>query len=314
MARTRTRSTGARRTRRRAAAWGRRLQDRLLPAMLALALSFGAILNTVGVAAHNLGARPGLHFVNGGKIFLPRGAMWYHIPGLGDLDLAPQNIGGQGNLRNGDVAVLDRNPARLQSMDVDFSLAPGAYALLILEQSGEGSLLALRLSAMTDPASPFDNALVRFVDGEEVQRQPLPELGPTLDPGRHQLRLGPAGATSQLRVDGRDQPLDLDLAGLRPALALGSGERDLSLHRWAVSGLDAQGAATTQVLAWSRLETVGRWGLGLLQAAGALWLLLVGAPVLAVAWDSRQAPDRLLVAATLRRGRGPSTACSACCQ
>ena len=43
-------------------------------------------------------------------------------------------------------------------------------ALLVSGSGLLGSLLALRLSAMTDPASHFDNALVRFVAAAEVLR------------------------------------------------------------------------------------------------------------------------------------------------
>ncbi len=267
--------------------------------LAALLLSFGAIFNTLVVTVQNLGDRDGIRYINGGKIFFERGAMWYHTPGLRRLGLAPQNIGGQANLRNNDFALFEPPVEQLESMEVDFSLAPGAFMLAVLdhpEHGGEGSLRAVRLCAFEGQDTPFVNAVLRFEEGRVVERVPLPELGAQLSPGRHRLRIELVGQNQiAVQVDDDRVTVPFSLAGLRPYPALGSGELDLTVHSWAVAGQDMDGRPFAWHQDWPLLEVLQR-NLGpIAQLSAAAWLLLFGLLLLKVLIESRKRPDQVIV-------------------
>ena len=265
----------------------------------ALLLSFGALFNTLLVTVQNLGDRDGIRYINGGKIFFERGAMWYHTPGLRRLGLAPQNIGGQANLRNNDFALFEPPIEVLESMQVEFSLAPGAFMLVVLdhpEHGGEGTLRALRLTAFEQPDTPFVNAVVRYEEGRVVERVALSELGAQLQPGRHQLQLDVL-ADDRLRVavDGRTVTVDFSLRDLQPYPALGSGELDLTVHRWAVTGRDMQGRRFSWEQSWPLGEVLSRNLVPIAQLSVVAWLLLFGLLLGKVSIEARRRPDLVLI-------------------
>jgi len=275
----------------------RRGPGRARSGALAALLGLLALFNTLVVAGHNLGARDTVRFINGGKVFLASGAMWYHIPGLGQLDLAPQNFGGHANLRNNDFALLDRELGRLDRMHLDLELATGAYALVVLDHHDEGSFTALRLSALPDPTTPLDSAWVRYEEGLQVAHHPLAN-GPVLAPGRFDVTVDLAAGSAD--VAGVTTPLPEGLADLRPAPAVGCGERDVTLHRWAVEGADPGGQAVTWVEDWSLLRWLPSHAAGLLVVALGLWAVLLGLPALKASFEARLPFDRVLTRSLLK--------------
>lgn len=269
-------------------------------AVAALLLSWGALTTTVAISGSNLGARDHIRYINGGKVFLEHGAMWYHTPGLGSFELAPQNIGGQGNLRNNDVALLERGFSRLDAMDVDLSLDPGAIALLALDHHVETSFTALRVSAMDRADTPFSVALVRFEGGRAVETTPVPGAPTTLAPGRHRVSLGARDGRMVVAIDDHEATLGVDLAAIPAAPAIGSGELDVTLHRWAVSGTDSAGRPLSFEEDWSLWRWL-RGRLGLVLAAGlAGWVVLVGLPTLKASLETLRPADQVLVRGALR--------------
>ena len=170
-------------------------------ALAAFLLSWAAITVTLAISGNNLGARDHIRYINGGKVFLEHGAMWYHTPGLGSFELAPQNIGGQGNLRNNDIALLERGFGRIDTLTVDLSLDPGALAYVILDHHDEAAFTALRLSAMDEQETDFSLALVRFADGHAIETTPVPGAPSTLSPGRHTVSLRAEGTQTAVSID-----------------------------------------------------------------------------------------------------------------
>ena len=239
---------------------GRSARSNALLLLAALLLSFGALFNTLLVTVQNLGDRDGIRYINGGKIFFERGAMWYHTPGLRRLGLAPQNIGGQANLRNNDFALFEPPVEQLQRMEVDFSLAPGAFMLVVLdhpEHGGEGTLRAVRLTAFEGADTAFVNAALRYRDGRVEERVELKELGAQLQPGRHTLRLELVDeGTLRVTVDERSTTVAFPLAELRPYPALGSGELDVTVHSWSVGGIDHEGRSFYWNQSWPMSEVL----------------------------------------------------------
>ena len=275
----------------------RRTLGRARAAAWAALLSLLAVFNTLVVAGHNLGARDSVRFINGGKVFLASGAMWYHIPGLGQLDLAPQNFGGHANLRNNDVALLDRPLDRLDQMDLDLELAPGAYALVVLDHHDEGTFTALRLSALPDATTPLDSAWVRYEGGRQVAHLPLAN-GPVLAPGRFDVTVSLSTGTTV--VDGVTTPMPDGVSDLRPAPAVGCGERDVTLHRWAVDGAAPGGQPVSLVEDWSLARWLPPHAAGLFMVALGLWTLLLGVPVWKASFEAGLPFDRVLTRSLLK--------------
>ena len=171
---------------------------------------------------------------------------------------------------------------------------------MALDHQSEGTFTAVRISALQDPDSPFDNALVRFEDGREVERRPLSGPAARVTPGRH--RLGLFNEDSGLRVvlDGYETNFEEDIGSNRPAPGVGSGELDLTLHRWRVVGEDRRGGLVDWEEDWSLGSYLGGRVGGWLLVASLLWLLLFGLPVLVVSAATRRRPDRVLVDTTLQ--------------
>jgi len=269
----------------------------------ALLLSFGALFNTLLVTVQNLGDRDGIRYINGGKIFFERGSMWYHTPGLRRLGMAPQNIGGHANLRNNDFALFEPLLERLDRMEVDFSLAPGAFLLAVLdhpEPGDEGTLRAVRLTAFDEGEEHFTSAAVRFDQGAVVHRTQLSELGAQLEPGRHRLALEIVGPDRlRVTVNGSSQDIDFPLDGMLPFPALGGGELDLTIHRWRVEGLDSDGRMLDWEQSWTIREVFRRNVTVLLRLALSAWLFLFALPALKVVIEARAPPHRVLVDALL---------------
>jgi lysophospholipase L1-like esterase len=266
---------------------------------IALVLSYWVLWNTALVTAQNLGARDGIGYINGGKVFRLTGTMWYHIPGLVDIGLAPQNLGGRINLRNNEFALLKAELSRLDRTDVDFELSPNSLLLIILNRESEGTFWAVRLTAFEHPGTPFVNALVRYDQGRLVERYPLHGLPAALTSGRHQASVVLDGKSVAVTVDGVTSTRALATAGLVPSLALGCGELNTTIYRWAASGLDKNGARYVFEEAFSVAGTLYRsWG-ALSFMALVAWGLLLGLPLLKVMADTRYGPTKVVPAALL---------------
>jgi len=267
----------------------------------ALALSWLVLFNTVLVTANNLGTRDNIGYINGGKVFRLQGTMWYHIPGLLELGLAPQNIGGQINLRNNEFAMLDIEFNSVKNIDVDVELQRDAMLLVILDRHKEGTFSAIRLTAFESPDSPFTNALIRYENGRIKQRVDLKELNKSLTAGLHKVKvsLGDNGEIT-VKVDDRQQTLPFEVHNLRPKLALGCGERNTTIKRWQVTGVDTDGREITWEETFSVLDTLNRRfsAMGLL--ASLIWLLLLGLPMAKVALESRISPKTLIPQVLIR--------------
>ena len=201
---------------------------------LSLLLSWAVLYNTTLVTVHNLGAREHIGYINGGKVFRLTGTMWYHLPGLQEIGLAPQNIGGQINLRNNEFAMFERDVASFERMEVDFTLDANALLLVIFDRHREGTFSALRLTAFQHENSPFRNALLRYEKGRVVSRTELPSLGEQLSIGDHTVTIEATNeGTLRAVVDGRsDAELKLNPTQLRPKLALGCDANQGDGGRW----------------------------------------------------------------------------------
>jgi hypothetical protein len=249
----------------------------------AILLSWAVLFNTLLVSVDNLGVRDSIGYINGGKVFRLQGTMWYHIPGLLELGLAPQNLGGQINLRNNEFALLELDLRSVERIEVDMELQDDAMLLVILDRHSEGNFWALRLTAFDDPDSPFINALVRYEDGRIKERIPLDKIGRSLSPGAHAVVVELANSGNLVvRVDDTEQVLPFEVDELRPRLALGCGERNTTITRWRVVGIGNSGQAIDWEEAFSVLGTLGRTLGNLALVASLLWLILFGVPLLKV--------------------------------
>ncbi len=280
---------------------------RWVEALLGLGLAHLVILVTLLVTAHNLGARDDLGYINGGKVFRASGTMWYHIPGLADLGLSPQNIGGQINLRNNEFALLERDFASVDQIDVEATLAPDAMLLVVLDRHGENTFWAVRFSTHAPvegqpdgPETPFANALVRFDHSQVTQRVPLDALGVRLTPGAHTIQVALGGGVLRATVDGVAAEVPFDTRALRPRLALGSGENNVAVHRWAVSGRTPEGRADSYVEDFSLGRTIERSLRPLFGLATFFWFLLIVLPLAKVSLEARVSPVEVARHALLR--------------
>ena len=273
-----------------------------MPFLGAFLLSLGVLTNTLLVSAHNLGAREDIGYINGGKIFRLQGTMWYHIPGLTDIGLAPQNIGAQINLRNNEYAMFQQRLRSVSLVDVDFALAENALLHVALDYKDhtsqaedEGSFWAARLSAVTDEQSPLINALVRYEHGRVTERIELGELGRTLSPGDHRLTIElNKNGTLTATVDGKTQNVPFQIDAITPYVALGSGEQTTTIMRWRVVGVDDQGDTVDweeEFSIWSTIKHRLRPVLGLALLA---WFILFGLPIAKVSLESRINPLTLV--------------------
>ncbi|MFT5432406.1 MAG: lysophospholipase L1-like esterase [Myxococcota bacterium] len=269
-------------------------------ALLAAVLSWGVLFNTAAVTMHNLGARPDIGYINGGKVFRLTGTMWYHVPGLQEIGLAPQNIGGQINLRNNEFAMLERDVRSVERIEVDVGLESNAMLLVILDRHREGTFWAVRLTAFEHENTPFINALIRFEKGRVVKRIPLDQLGEQTGAGDHSVSVVlKSTGHLQVTVDDKSQELPFDVGALKPGLALGCGELNTTIHRWAVTGTDAEGRPLEFEESFSIFDTYGRSDAPLSLLATFLWLLLLGGPLLKVLFETRVSPLELLPRALL---------------
>ncbi len=262
---------------------------------LAVLVSYLVFWNTSLVTAHNLGTRDGIGFLNGGKVFRLSGTMWYHIPGLADIGLAPQNLGGQINLRNNEFALLEHELTALESTEIDFSLEANSQLLVVLDRHGEGTFWAVRLTAFEHAGTPFVNALLRFERGRVAQRIPLEELGAQSGVGRHTVRVALTDAALTVTLDGKEAQRPFETRSLRPKLALGCGELNAVVHRWSVRGTLDGGVALDFDERFSIAATLGRATGGIAWLALFAWLLLIVAPVAKAVVDTRGPPVELIL-------------------
>ncbi|HIA02525.1 MAG TPA: hypothetical protein EYN66_11545 [Myxococcales bacterium] len=261
----------------------------------AVLLSWTVLFNTLLVSVDNLGVRDGIGYINGGKVFRLQGTMWYHIPGLLDLGLAPQNLGGQINLRNNEFALLEHDLRSVERIEVDVEFEDDAMLLVILDRHSEGNFWALRLTAFDDPESPFVNALVRYERGRIQDRIELKDIGKSLSPGTHTLVIELTNQGQLIAtVDDKQQTLPFAVDTLRPKLALGCGERNTTVTRWRVVGVRDGGEAMDWEETFSVMGTLGRTQGNLTILASLLWLLLFGAPLAKVWLEARTSIGTLL--------------------
>ena len=254
--------------------------------LLSIGLSWAVVFNTVLVTIHNLGARDDIGYINGGKVFRQSGTMWYHIPGLQEIGLAPQNIGGQINLRNNEFAMLERELAQVSRIDVEFALAENAMLLVILDRHREGTFWAVRLSAFQYEDTPFVNALIRWERGRVTERIPLESLGSTLAPGEHDVSVELDGPRLLVTVDGdQRQEVAFDRE-IRPGLALGCGENNTTIFSWHVVGRDRDGRELEWEEAFSLSGTLDRALRAIFWLSWLAWLLVVLLPCLKVALEA----------------------------
>jgi len=270
-------------------------------AAAAVALSYLVLFNTLLVTVHNLGARDDIGYINGGKVFRLTGTMWYHIPGLQEIGLAPQNIGGQINLRNNEFAMLERDLRSVSRIEVDFGLAPDAMMMVVLDRHREGAFWAVRLTAFESEKSPFVNALLRFEKGRVVKRVPLPELGRTLEPGEHSATVELTGDGQLIAtVDGASQAVPFEVHSLKPKLALACGERNTTILKWRVSGVDEDGQPFEWAEEFSIMRSLDRRFGALVVLTTLAWLILLGLPIAKVVVETRSNPLEVAVGALLK--------------
>ena len=259
-------------------------------ATLAVLLSYAVIFVTLLVTVHNLGAREDIGYINGGKVFRQTGTMWYHVPGLQEIGLAPQNIGAQINLRNNEFAMLERDLSTVDRIEVDFELAENALLLIILDRHREGTFWAVRLTAFSKESSPFVNALVRYEKGRVVQRIPLSDLGRALPAGEHSASVELTGEGNiVVTVGATSQSLPFDVHTIQPKLALGCGELNTTIFRWAVTGSDEDGQRFEWEESFSMARTYDTRSGALAVLALLIWAILLGGPLLKVVLETRLA-------------------------
>ncbi len=265
-------------------------------------LSWAVLYNTTLVTVHNLGAREDIGYINGGKVFRLTGTMWYHLPGLQEIGLAPQNIGGQINLRNNEFAMYERDMQSLQRMEIDFALDENALLLIIFDRHREGTFSALRLTAFTHEDTPFKNAFLRYEKGRVISRMELPDLGEQLQPGEHTVTIELVDKhTIRARLnETKFADIAFDIASLRPKLALGCGENNTTIKRWKVLGMDADNNPVDWEEAFSVLGTFNRSSVPVFSLSLLVWALLIGFPLLKVSIDTRIAPLHLAVRSLLQ--------------
>ena len=269
-------------------------RPRLSPLVLAAGLAWLVLFNTLLVSFHNLGARDDISYINGGKVFRLTGTMWYHLPGLQEVGLAPQNLGGQINLRNNEFALLDRDLRAVERIDVNFHLDTDAMLFIILDRHREGTFWALRLTAFEKEDSPFINALIRYEQGRVVQRIPLPGLGRVLSAGEHSatLELDETGRLTA-SVGDATETVPFPEKNLNPSLALGCGERNTIIYAWHVVGTDESGNPFDWKEEFSLSASLGRAFTPLVLLTFGLWLLLCVLPTLKVAFESGTSVSRV---------------------
>ena len=277
-----------------------RLRSPITRLVLAGALSWLVIFNTLLVSVHNLGARKDIGYINGGKVFRLSGTMWYHLPGLQEIGLAPQNIGGQINLRNNEFALLDRPFREIRRVEVDFALAPDALLMIILDRHREGTFTAVRLTAFEAEDTPFVAALVRFEKGEVAQRIPLDQLPARLTPGEHTAVVELDRGRLTVTVDGdTSQTLPFATEAIRPRPALGCGERNTTITRWRVAGTGEDGQAQEWEESFTLSGTIERSLTPVALLTTLVWLLLLVGPLTKVGFETRTAPTVLAPRALL---------------
>jgi|GEM_PF-4214696 lysophospholipase L1-like esterase len=283
-------------------------RSHLWPLLGALALSFGVLSNTLLVSAHNLGAREDIGYINGGKIFRLKGTMWYHIPGLTEIGLAPQNIGAQINLRNNEYAMFQQRLKTVTLVDVDFSLEENAQLYVALNYKDhtsnpedEGTFWAARLTSFPDAENPLVNALVRYEHGRVTERVELDKFGRSLAPGPHRFTVEiNKNGTLTATLDGTAQNVPFQIDVTDPYVALGSGEQNTTITRWRVVGTNERNQEVDWEETFSIWSTIKHRLRAIVGLSMLIWLILFGLPIAKVAIESKRNPVMLIPACITR--------------